>query len=81
MILILKCVARNKYQQQVSCFSQRPKSKLYHPVSMPVPPRVFAQSSYSDNFAIVVFGDGLKSRPELGMPNSEVLLLPNSADN
>lgn len=81
MILTLKCVARNKYQQQVSCFSQRPKSKFYHPVSMPVSQHVFAQPPYSDNFANVIFGDELKSRPELGMPNSEVLLLPNSADN
>lgn len=42
-------------------------------------PSVFwhAQPSCSDSFANVVFGDGLKSRPELGMPNSEVLLLPN----
>lgn len=48
---------------------------------MPVSQHVFAQPSYSNSFANVIFGDGLKSRPELGMPNLEVLLLPNSADN
>lgn len=82
MMLILKCVARNNnYQQQVSCFSQGANSKLYHPVSMPVSQHVCVQPSCSDNFANVIFGDGLKSRLELGMPNSEVSLLPNSADN
>lgn len=48
---------------------------------MPVSQLVFPQPSYSDNFANVIFGDDLKSRLELGMPNSEVSLLPNSADN
>ena len=66
-MLKLKCVARNNnYYQQVSCFShQRPRSKLYHPISVSVSWHLFVQPPCSN-------------RDLSWECQTEVALLPNS---